>query len=44
MTLDTTNINSKETLKNVVQQMATVFGNAWSTHSKMRQITKHFKE
>jgi len=27
ITLDTTNINSKETLENVVQQMTTVFGN-----------------
>jgi len=43
-TLNTANINLKEILENVVQQMTIVFSNAWSTHFKMRQITKHSKE
>jgi len=44
MTLNTVNINSKETLENIVQQIFTIFDNVWHTHSKMKQITKHSKE
>jgi len=44
MILNATNINSKEILENIVQQISTVFNNTWHTHSKMKQITKYSKE
>ena len=42
--LNTSVIRSKENLKTLVQQLANVFENAWSTHSKWKCIIKHSKE
>jgi len=39
--LDTSVIRSKENLETLVQQLANVFENVWSTHSKWKCITKH---
>jgi len=41
--LDTSAIRSKANLKILIQQLAFVFENAWSTHSKQKHITKHSK-
>jgi len=42
--LDTSAIRSKENLENLVQQLATIFENMWSFHSKLKHIMKHSKE
>jgi len=42
--LDTSTIRSKANLKTLTQQLADVFENAWSMHSKQKHITKHSKE
>ena len=42
--LDITDIMSKEDLQTIVLQLATTFENAWSQYSKLKYITKHFKE
>jgi len=42
--LNTSTIRSKENLENLVQQLATIFENIWSLHSKLKHITKHSKE
>ena len=42
--LDTSVIRSKANLETLVQQLASVFENTQSTHSKWKHITKHSKE
>ena len=42
--LNTSAIGSKANLETLVQQLADVFENTWSTYSKWKHITKHFKE
>jgi len=37
-------INTKEDLESLVQQVATVFKNAWNNHSKLKHIMKYSKE
>jgi len=39
--LNISSIRSREDLQNLVQQLATIFENAWHQHSKLRHITKH---
>ena len=42
--LNTSAIRSKENLESLVQQLANILENVWSLHSKLKHITKHFKE
>ena len=42
--LNTSAIRNKANLKTLVQQLANIFENAWSTYSKQKCITKHSKE
>jgi len=37
-------IRTKKNLERLVQQMATIFKNAWNNHSKLKHIMKHSKE
>jgi len=37
-------IRSKESLENLIQQVALVFKTAWNNHSKLKHIMKHSKE
>jgi len=42
--LDTSAIRSQMNLETLVQQLASIFEDAWSTHSKQKRIIKHSKE
>jgi len=44
LALDTSNIISKENLEVVVQQLASIFNEAWYSQAKKKRITKHSKE
>jgi len=44
LTLDTLNIMSKENLEAIVQQLASIFNEAWYSQAKKKCITKHSKE
>ena len=42
--LDTSNIGTKDSLENSVQQLKTTFDYAWINNLKLKRITKHSKE
>jgi len=44
LTLDTSNIMSKENLEVVAQQLASIFNEAWYSQAKKKHITKYSKE
>jgi len=44
LTLDTSNIMSKENLEVIVQRLASIFNEAWVSQAKKKHITKHSKE
>jgi len=43
LTLDTSNITSKENLETIVQQLASTFNETWYSQAKKKCITKHSK-
>jgi len=44
LTLNTVDIVSNEALETVVQHLASIFNDAWYSHTKRKYITKHSKE
>jgi len=44
LALDTSNIMSKENLETIVQQLASIFNEAWYSQAKKKCITKHSKD
>jgi len=44
LTLNTVDIVSNEALETVVQHLASIFNDAWYSHTKRKCITKHSKE
>jgi len=44
LSLDTSNITSKENLETTVQRLANIFNDAWYSQAKKKHITKHSKK